>query len=135
MHLNREADSRQAEANDPRITITGRLLRKFSLDELPQFFNVLSGDMSIVGPRPHMLLHTEEYSKITPNFHIRSQIRPGITGLSQIEGYRGEIKDKYMLHRRVRLDLFYMRKWNLFIDLWIIFRTIKLVMLGDTNAY
>ncbi len=135
MKMNEDAHTIQTTQNDPRITLFGKFLRKFSLDELPQFFNVLVGDMSIIGPRPHMLKHTIEYSKQIENFHLRQQIRPGITGLSQVEGYRGEVKDAYMLRSRVRLDLLYIKKWNALLDLWIIFKTAKLVILGDKNAY
>jgi putative colanic acid biosynthesis UDP-glucose lipid carrier transferase len=135
MMVNNDAHATQTTLNDPRITLAGKFLRKFSLDELPQFLNVLKGDMSVIGPRPHMLKHTLEYSQIIENFHLRQQIRPGITGLSQVEGYRGEIKDDYMLRSRVRLDLLYIRKWNMLLDLMIIVKTAKLVILGDKNAY
>jgi lipopolysaccharide/colanic/teichoic acid biosynthesis glycosyltransferase len=135
MYINENAHFEQAAQNDLRITFVGHFLRKFSLDETPQFFNVLLGHMSVVGPRPHMLYHTESYSLINDDYSYRHFIKPGITGLSQVEGYRGEITNENMLHNRVRLDLFYMRKWNFMLDIKIILKTVKLVLFGDKNAY
>ncbi len=124
MRQNSEADSKQATQNDPRITKVGAFLRKTSLDELPQFINVIKGQMSIVGPRPHMLKHTEEYSNLVGNFMNRHAIKPGITGLAQIKGFRGEIDDFALLQNRVRLDRFYVNNWTLFFDVKIVFLTI-----------
>jgi len=135
MRTNREAHSRQASEGDPRITFIGRFLRKFSLDEIPQFFNVLLGNMSIVGPRPHMIRHTEQYSMVIDKYMLRHFVKPGITGLSQVAGYRGEIRNEAMLRNRVKLDVFYMEKWNFMLDLRIILRTVKLMLFGDRNAY
>ena len=134
MYINEEADSKQASPDDPRITTAGRFMRKFSLDETPQFFNVLRGYMSVVGPRPHMLSHTEAYSKQVDNYMVRHFVKPGITGLAQVKGYRGEISNSLMLHNRIRLDIFYIRQWNFMMDLRIIFKTFKLVLFGDKNA-
>lgn len=120
MRPNKEADSVQATSNDSRITKVGAFLRKTSLDELPQFINVIRGEMSIVGPRPHMLKHTEEYSQLVGNFMNRHAIRPGITGLAQIKGYRGEIDDFTLLQNRIRLDRFYVNNWTLFFDIRIV---------------
>ena len=124
MRQNSEADSKQATQNDPRITKVGAFIRKTSLDELPQFINVIKGQMSIVGPRPHMLKHTEEYSNLVGNFMNRHAIKPGITGLAQIKGFRGEIDDFALLQNRVRLDRFYVNNWTLFFDVKIVFLTI-----------
>lgn len=135
MVRNEDADHKQATANDMRITFAGKYLRKFSLDELPQFYNVLIGDMSIVGPRPHMLYHTKEFAKEVTMYDLRHGIKPGITGLAQVLGYRGEITDKHALHNRIRLDIFYMKKWSLGLDVYIMFKTIKLLLFGDKSAF
>lgn len=127
MKQNLDADIRQATQNDPRITRIGRLLRNTSLDELPQFINVLKGDMSVVGPRPHMIKHTEEYSQVVGNFMNRHAVRPGITGLAQVKGYRGEIDDFSLLQNRIRLDRFYVNNWSLYFDVRILFQTISAV--------
>lgn len=124
MKTNELADLKQATQNDPRITKIGAFLRRSSIDELPQFINVLKGEMSIVGPRPHMLKHTEEYSKIVGNFMNRHAIKPGITGLAQIRGFRGEIDDLSLLKNRVRLDTFYVNNWTIFFDFKIILMTV-----------
>ena len=131
MYINNDAHSKQALENDSRITSAGKFIRKFSLDELPQFFNVIYGDMSIIGPRPHMLFHTEAYSKIVDDYMNRLHVKPGITGLSQVMGYRGEIKNKMMIANRVRLDIFYIKKWSVGLDIKIVFKTIRLILLGD----
>ena len=124
MRTNEDADKIQATHNDDRITGIGNFIRKTSLDEFPQFFNVFRGEMSIVGPRPHMLKHTEEYSQLIGNFMNRHAIKPGITGLAQIKGYRGEIDNSHLLNNRVRLDRFYVNNWSLYLDLKIVFFTI-----------
>ena len=125
MELNTSADSEQATENDPRVTSVGRMLRKSSIDELPQFFNVLKGEMSVVGPRPHMLKHTEEYKRVVGKFMLRHAIKPGITGLAQAKGYRGEIKNMQLLEGRVKYDRFYVENWSLSLDIKIIFLTIQ----------
>jgi putative colanic acid biosynthesis UDP-glucose lipid carrier transferase len=135
MYINHEAHIKQATVNDPRITPVGRFLRKFSLDEIPQFFNVLRGNMSIVGPRPHMLSHSEIYSQTVEHYMLRHYVKPGITGLSQIEGYRGEIQNERMIHNRVKLDIFYIEKWKFALDMNIIAKTMKLMLFGDKHAY
>jgi len=131
MYVNNDAHSKQASENDSRITSAGKFIRKFSLDELPQFFNVICGDMSIIGPRPHMLFHTEAYSEIVDDYMNRLHVKPGITGLSQVMGYRGEIKNKMMIANRVRLDIFYIKKWSVGLDIKIVFKTIRLILIGD----
>lgn len=124
MQVNDKADEVQAVQGDSRITRIGRFLRSSSIDELPQFFNVLKGDMSVVGPRPHMLKHTEEYRNAVGKFMLRHAIKPGITGLAQAKGFRGEIKNLQLLESRVKYDRFYVENWSLSLDIKIIFITI-----------
>lgn len=133
MYVNHEAHKQQAVDNDPRITPAGKFIRHYSLDELPQFFNVLAGHMSIVGPRPHMLFHTESYSQQINTYMSRLNVKPGITGLSQVMGYRGEIKNHAMIANRVRLDLFYIKKWSPGLDLLLILKTGRLLVFGDNS--
>lgn len=135
MYVNGEANVKQATKDDPRITPVGRFLRKTSLDEIPQFFNVLAGHMSVVGPRPHMLKHTEEYSQVIEKFMHRHVIKPGITGLAQAKGYRGETKSLILMKNRVKLDRFYIDNWSLVLDFKILFLTLYSVLKGDENAY
>jgi Undecaprenyl-phosphate glucose phosphotransferase len=132
---NHDADIKQATAHDDRITPIGKLLRKSSLDELPQFINVLLGQMSLVGPRPHMLVHTHEYRQLVKRFMLRHTVKPGITGLAQVRGYRGEVKNPADIETRFSFDVNYIENWNFGMDLKIIFLTLKLIMLGDKNAY
>lgn len=123
MKVNDEANTRQAVKGDDRITRVGRILRKYSLDELPQFINVLLGNMSVVGPRPHMLKHTEEYSKIIDKFMVRHFVKPGITGWAQVHGLRGETQDPRKMEERVEKDVYYIENWSFFLDLQILFLT------------
>lgn len=124
MYVNDKSDTLQATKNDLRITKIGKFLRNSSLDELPQFFNVLVGNMSVVGPRPHMLKHTKDFSEETERFMARHHILPGITGLAQSKGYRGETSEFEQLKNRVKLDLFYIKNWSLLLDIKTIFNTI-----------
>lgn len=124
----------QASRNDPRITPIGRTLRRFSLDELPQLFNVLQGRMSVVGPRPHAVAHNEEYRSLIKGYMLRHKVRPGITGLAQVNGYRGETKTLEEMRKRIEFDLDYLRHWSLGLDLSIMFRT-ALVVFRDEKAY
>ncbi len=135
MRKNHDADRLQATKNDPRITRIGKFLRKTSLDELPQFFNVLKGEMSVVGPRPHMLKHTKQYRKLIKRFMLRHTVKPGITGLAQVNGYRGEIKRLSELKRRVEYDVSYIETWSFNLDLKIIIFTIWVLLRGQTKAY
>lgn len=135
MMVNDKADLQHAIKNDDRVTAIGYFLRKFSLDELPQFINVLLGQMSLVGPRPLMLKHTQENASQMKSFMDRHNVKPGITGLSQIKGYRGEMFDKRMLTNRLRFDLFYLSKWSLMLDMLIIYKSINLMLFGDEKAY
>ncbi|CAN5279271.1 undecaprenyl-phosphate glucose phosphotransferase [soil metagenome] len=130
MVVNQEADTKQATVNDSRVTRLGRFLRISSLDEFPQFFNVLSGDMSTVGPRPHMLKHTKEYSQLISKFMGRHYVKPGITGLAQCMGYRGETRNINDMRNRIKLDRFYIENWSFYFDLKIIFQTIRSVAKG-----
>ena len=135
MRPNEIADLEQVSKNDPRITRIGRFIRKTSIDELPQFFNVLLGDMSVVGPRPHMVSHTEMYARSVDKFMVRHFIKPGITGLAQTNGYRGEVENNYDIINRVKYDIFYLENWSLLLDLKIIFLTVYNAVKGDEKAY
>ncbi|EHU5128440.1 undecaprenyl-phosphate glucose phosphotransferase [Vibrio vulnificus] len=122
----------QATKNDPRVTKFGAFIRRTSLDELPQFINVLQGSMSIVGPRPHAVAHNEEYRAIVDNYMIRHKIKPGITGWAQINGYRGETETVDKMEKRVQYDIQYMQNWNLWLDIKIIFMTIFKGFVSET---
>jgi putative colanic acid biosynthesis UDP-glucose lipid carrier transferase len=135
MYVNGDANKKQAVKNDKRITKMGAFLRKTSLDELPQFFNVFSGSMSVVGPRPHMLAHTEEYSALVRKYMVRHFSCPGITGWAQINGSRGETKTLNEMEKRVKLDVWYIENWSFILDMKIIFLTFWNVIKGDKNAY
>ncbi|OJV32020.1 MAG: hypothetical protein BGO29_00865 [Bacteroidales bacterium 36-12] len=124
MAVNVDADKKQASNNDPRITKIGKFIRKSNIDELPQFFNVLKGDMSVVGPRPHMLARTEEYTKLIDDYLVRHYVKPGITGWAQVEGFRGETEQLWKMEKRVELDKEYINNWSLDWDIAIIWRTI-----------
>jgi undecaprenyl-phosphate galactose phosphotransferase/putative colanic acid biosynthesis UDP-glucose lipid carrier transferase len=134
MRVNTEADELQASKNDVRITGIGKFLRKTNLDELPQFFNVLIGDMSVVGPRPHMLKHTEDYSKLVEGYLVRHFTRPGITGWAQVNGFRGETKELDQMKKRVEYDVWYIENWSFLLDVKIIFNTIFNMASGEKNA-
>jgi len=134
MSVMEDAEITQASKNDPRITRVGAFLRKTSLDELPQFFNVLAGDMSIVGPRPHAVMHNEEYRKIITGYMLRHKIKPGITGWAQINGFRGETDTLDKMENRVAYDIDYIKRWSVFFDLKIILLTLVKGFTGQ-NAY
>jgi Undecaprenyl-phosphate glucose phosphotransferase len=114
---------RQAQANDSRVTPLGALLRSTSIDELPQLLNVIRGEMSLVGPRPHAVAHDDEYSKLIANYAFRHHVKPGITGLAQVKGLRGETADLALMQRRVEHDLWYIDNWTMWLDIWILMRT------------
>ena len=135
MKVNKDADLVQAVKNDPRTTKIGSFLRRTNLDEMPQFLNVLFGDMSVVGPRPHMLKHTEQYSKLIDKYMVRHLVKPGITGWAQITGYRGETKTLEQMEGRVKRDVWYIENWSFFLDLKIIFVTVLNMFRGEKNAY
>lgn len=135
MHVNADADKVQATKNDPRKYPFGNFMRKANIDELPQFINVLTGDMSIVGPRPHMLAHTEQYSALINKYMVRHFVKPGITGWAQVTGYRGETKELWQMEGRVKRDIWYIEHWSIWLDLRIIWLTIKSMVIHDKNAY
>ena len=135
MFPNSKADLIQVSKTDERITKVGKFMRQTSIDELPQFFNVLTGDMSVVGPRPHMLSHTEIYANKVDKFMVRHFVKPGITGLAQISGYRGEVQSDQDIIGRVKFDIFYIENWSLFLDIKIIIKTIIKTIKGDDKAY
>lgn len=135
MYVNKDSDSKQASINDSRITKVGRFIRKTSLDEFPQFFNVLKGEMSIVGPRPHMVKHTSDYSKIVDQFMVRQFLKPGITGWAQVNGFRGEITDPEQIKMRVNSDLWYLENWTIWLDVRIILLTVYRIFKGDEKAF
>jgi len=124
----------QAKKNDPRVTPLGGFLRRTSLDELPQFFNVIQGKMSIVGPRPHAVVHNQYYQQQIPGYTLRHQVKPGITGWAQVNGWRGETDTLDKMQNRVKFDLHYIRNWSAFLDIKIIFMTIFLGFFHK-NAY
>jgi len=135
MHINNHVESKQATKDDNRITRFGKFLRKSSIDELPQFFNVLKGNMSVVGPRPHMSSHTREYSRRIEKFMSRHFVKPGITGLAQAKGFRGETRDLVHMKNRVKLDRFYVENWSLLFDLKIILLTTVSLYKEREKAY
>lgn len=135
MFVNEKADIDEAVKNDPRITKVGAFIRRTSIDEMPQFFNVFVGTMSVVGPRPHMLNFTEKYAVKVNKFKARHFIKPGITGMAQTHGYRGEIENDTDIINRIKYDIFYMESWSLLLDLKIIYLTIKNAIKGEKKAY
>ena len=138
MYHDSQANSKrkvQAMEDDSRITRMGRFLRKTNLDEMPQFLNVLRGEMSVVGPRPHMLAHTKMYAKLVDQFMVRHLIKPGITGLAQVNGYRGETKTTEDMENRVKYDVLYLENWSILLDIKIVLKTILNMVKGDDKAY
>ncbi|MCU7547507.1 undecaprenyl-phosphate glucose phosphotransferase [Chitinophagaceae bacterium LB-8] len=134
MKINNDADMKQATQNDERLTKVGSFLRRTSLDEFPQFLNVLIGNMSVVGPRPHMLKHTNDYSKLIQEYMVRQFVKPGMTGWAQVNGYRGEIKTLQHMKRRVNYDLWYAENWSMWLDIKIVFFTMVVMIKSDQNA-
>lgn len=135
MHVNADADKLQATKDDPRKYPFGNFMRKTNIDELPQFLNVLRGDMSIVGPRPHMLAHTEQYSALIDKYMVRHFVKPGVTGWAQVTGYRGETKELWQMEGRVKRDIWYFEHWSFGLDIRIIWMTVKSIFVHDKNAY
>ncbi len=135
MHVNAESDKVQATKDDPRKTKFGDFLRRSSIDELPQFINVLKGDMSVVGPRPHMLKHTDDYRKLIDKYMVRHLIKPGITGWAQVNGYRGLTEELWQMERRVEYDVWYIENWTFLLDLKVIVRTVLNAVQGEKNAF
>lgn len=135
MHVNDESDTKQATRDDERTFPFGAFMRRSSIDEFPQFFNVLKGDMSIVGPRPHMLLHTSSYSRLIAKYMLRQFVRPGVTGWAQVTGFRGETSELRQMEERVKRDVWYINHWSVLLDLRIILMTIGLIFKKDKHAY
>ena len=135
MHVNADADKVQATKDDPRKYPFGNFMRKSNIDELPQFLNVLRGDMSFVGPRPHMLAHTEQYSALISKYMVRHFVKPGLTGWAQVTGFRGETKELWQMEGRVKRDIWYMEHWSIWLDIRIIWMTFKTIFVHDENAY
>lgn len=135
MKVNTQSDVLQASPDDPRKTRFGDFLRRTNIDELPQFINVLKGDMSIVGPRPHMVKHTQEYSELIDKYMVRHWVRPGITGWAQVTGSRGETKELWQMEERIKKDIWYIENWSLLLDFRIMFMTLFNMFRGDKNAY
>jgi putative colanic acid biosynthesis UDP-glucose lipid carrier transferase len=135
MVINKEADLIQVQKADDRVTNVGKFLRQTSIDELPQFFNVLIGDMSVVGPRPHMLSHTDMYASKVDKFMVRHFVKPGITGLAQVSGFRGEVESDSDIIGRVKFDIYYVENWSVLLDVKIIIKTIVKAFKGDEKAY
>jgi putative colanic acid biosynthesis UDP-glucose lipid carrier transferase len=135
MHVNDDADKLQATENDPRKYPFGNFMRKANIDELPQFWNVLKGDMSIVGPRPHMLAHTDQYSHLISKYMVRHFVKPGLTGWAQVTGFRGETKELWQMEGRVKRDIWYIEHWSIWLDIRIIWMTVKTIFIHDKNAY
>ena len=135
MHVNKDADKLQATKDDPRKFPFGNLMRKTNIDEMPQFWNVLKGNMSIVGPRPHMLAHTEMYSNLISQYMVRHFVKPGVTGWAQVTGFRGETKELWQMEGRVKRDIWYIEHWSFWLDIRIIWLTFKSLFIHDKNAY
>jgi putative colanic acid biosynthesis UDP-glucose lipid carrier transferase len=135
MKKNDDADLVQMTKGDMRVTKMGKFIRKTSIDELPQFFNVLLGDMSVVGPRPHMISHTKMYADSVDKFMVRHFVKPGITGMAQIKGCRGEIETKRDIINRVKYDIFYLENWSVLLDFKIVFLTVFNIFKGEEKAY
>lgn len=135
MKVNDAADTLQATKDDPRKTKWGDIMRRTNIDELPQFINVLLGQMSIVGPRPHMVKQTSDYSKIIDDYMVRHYVKPGITGWSQVTGFRGETKKLSQMEGRVRGDIWYLEHWSIWLDIYIMYKTVANAVTGDANAY
>jgi putative colanic acid biosynthesis UDP-glucose lipid carrier transferase len=130
-----ETTEKEASKNDPRVTKIGRFLRKTSLDELPQFFNVVVGDMSVVGPRPHLWSQNRVYGNRVKKYMVRHYVKPGITGLAQVKGFRGEIETDEDMINRIKLDVFYIENWSFVLDIKIIFQTVINIFKGEEKAY
>lgn len=128
MYVNDEADIQEAIQGDKRITRLGKILRKTYLDELPQLINVLKGEMSLVGPRPHMLYHHRKFSAMIPDYRTRHWVKPGITGLAQVKGYHGPFSDESTINGRTRLDLFYVKKASIGLDIKIFLKTLSIIL-------
>jgi lipopolysaccharide/colanic/teichoic acid biosynthesis glycosyltransferase len=135
MSVQNDDETRQVRRSDPRLFPAGAWMRRFSVDELPQFLNVLRGDMSVVGPRPHLPAHDEVFMQAMQNYRVRSAVKPGITGLAQVRGFRGGTQTQEDITRRVSSDIEYLERWTLELDVWILFRTVWQVVMPPKGAY
>jgi len=135
MYINNDSDKSQATINDPRKFPFGNFMRKTNIDEFPQFFNVLIGNMSLVGPRPHMLYHTELYRSLIDEYMVRHFSKPGITGWAQVTGFRGETSELWQMEERIKRDIWYIENWTFWLDIKIIFQTAKSLIIHDKKAY
>ena len=135
MFLNDDANLKCATKNDPRVTMIGKIIRKTNIDELPQFFNVLMGNMAVVGPRPHMVSQNGMYSKIVSKYLLRQLVKPGVTGWAQVSGFRGEIRTTDDMQNRIEHDVWYMEHWSFWMDIKIIFLTLRNMIKGEENAF
>jgi lipopolysaccharide/colanic/teichoic acid biosynthesis glycosyltransferase len=135
MHPANHELSRQATSEDERVYPLGKWLRKLSIDEVPQFWNVLRGDMSVVGPRPHLIEHNEQFSRLMANYQVRTFVKPGITGLAQVRGFRGEAQTSRDIQNRVACDIEYLENWNLTLECGIILRTFAQLIVPPPSAY
>ncbi len=135
MRPGHEDVSRQARHGDERVYPLGKWFRKLSIDEVPQFWNVLRGDMSIVGPRPHLIEHNNQFSRLMENYHVRTFVKPGITGLAQVRGFRGEARDNSDIKNRITCDIEYLENWNLSLECGIILRTFAQLVFPPRTAY
>jgi lipopolysaccharide/colanic/teichoic acid biosynthesis glycosyltransferase len=135
MHVHNGDIARQAREGDERVYALGKWFRKLSIDELPQFWNVLKGDMSIVGPRPHLIEHNAQFSEFMGNYHVRAFVKPGITGLAQVRGFRGEAHNRSDIAQRVECDIEYLENWNLSLECGIILRTFVHLINPPRSAY
>jgi putative colanic acid biosynthesis UDP-glucose lipid carrier transferase len=134
MQLNGSTE-KEASKNDPRVTKIGKFMRKTSIDELPQFFNVLFGEMSVVGPRPHLWSQNKAYANRIKKYMVRHYVKPGITGLAQVKGFRGEIETEEDMVNRIKLDVFYIENWSMVLDVKIIAQTLINIFNGEEKAY
>ena len=135
MHVENPNELLQATIGDPRIYPAGRVLRKFSIDELPQFINVLLGTMSVVGPRPHLAAHDDVFSRMRKDYRVRMLIKPGITGFAQVRGYRGEAVRRRDIIKRAQADIYYLENWTLWLDVVIVARTALQMLRTPASAY
>ena len=135
MHVNMDADKLQATKDDPRKYPFGNFMRKANIDEVPQIFNIIKGDMSVVGPRPHMVAHTEQYSQLIDKYMVRHFVKPGVTGWAQVTGFRGETNELWQMEGRVKRDIWYMEHWSIWLDIRIIWMTLKTFFVHDKHAY
>jgi lipopolysaccharide/colanic/teichoic acid biosynthesis glycosyltransferase len=135
MHADNPDAARQATKNDERVFTLGRFLRQSSIDEIPQFLNVLRGEMSLVGPRPHMVEHNAQFARVLESYHIRAFVKPGLTGLAQVRGFRGEARTTEDIRKRVECDIEYIERWSLTLDMFLVIQTAWQILRPPKSAY